>query len=289
MKHLRKIALATIVISASIASSMAFADDTATTTSVTETETWSTMPKTWKMAEIKAAREDLRAAREDRKVARQTLIENNQKLRDEAKQNRATFKAENDSLKELFSTLSSDIQAQLKTLNKEHRATIDSLKLELTGSWITEERKTEIITQIKSLNEANIAKIKEIVWTWSTEIDSYFAKKEELIATNVALRTQAKQAREEFRQWKNEIVDKYKDIYFAQLKNLIPKLSDTRLETISSKIDATITKIETNTTMSEDRKTKMLAQLTSIKEIIQEEQDSRTNIDETFDVNTILE
>lgn len=305
MKHLRKIALATIIISTSIASSGVFADDTTTTTTDTTSNTVSDSgvtnppanpqqaprpPKQGKMNDVKAARQDLKTAKEDRKAARQTLIEDNQKLRDEAKQNREDFKAQNDWLKEIFSKLDKDVQAQLKTVSEEHKAAIDTLKAELTGSWITEERKAEIDAQIKSLNETNIAKIKELAWTWSSaEIDAYFAKKAELVAENEALRNQAKQARTDFRQWQDAIITKYKDAYFAQLKLVIPKLSDAKLEDVNSRIDAMINKLDANTTMTEEKKTKMLAQLTSIKEIIQEEQDNRTKIDSTFDINTILE
>gem|GEM_PF-2125254 len=50
-----------------------------------------------------------------------------------------------------------------------------------------------------------------------------------------------------------------------------------------------ITKLDSNTTISEERKTKTLAQLTSLKELIQEEQETRTTNDEELDMTSILE
>lgn len=293
MKAFKKIVITTTILATSIVSLSAFADETtATNSSETNsiTSTWVTTPtpRKWIMLEVKAARQWVKEAKEVKKEERKTLIENNQKLREEAKENREKFKSENDELKVILWKLTQEIQTQIKALWVEHRAAIDILQTELSNSWTTDARKEEIKTQMKTLNEAHIAKVIELAWS-TDEVKAYFAKKAELITTNEELRKQAKENRTEFRQWMSEIVTKYKTLYLVQLKLVIPRLWDTKLEEVSAKIDAMIAKIDANTTMSEDNKTKLLAQITSIKEIIQEELDSRATADETFDINTILE
>lgn len=281
MKHLRKIALATIIIS-TFATSGVFADEANTSTS----NSWTT--KKWIMLQAKEAKQKIKDAFAQRKEERKTLIENNQKLRDEAKQNREEFKAENNDLKEILKKLDKDIQAQIITLSQEHRKSVDLLQEELTNSGTTESRKVEIKNQIKTLREAHFAKVIELAWS-TDEIKAYFEKRSELIAENETLRAHAKQARVDFREWQNAIIDQYKTQYFNQLKNVIPKVSDTKLEIILIKVDAMITKLDSNTAISEERKTKTLAQLTSLKEIIQEEQETRATNDEELNVTTILE
>jgi len=291
MKTFKKIVITTTILATSIVSLSAFADETTTTnTGETNTSTWVTTsaPRKWIMLEVKTARQGVKEAKEVKKEKRKTLIENNQKLREEVKQNREEFRSENEELKVILWKLSQEIQTQIKALWLEHRVAMNSLQTELSNSGATEARKEEIKTQMKTLNEAHIAKVIELAWS-TDEVKVYFTKKAELIEKNEELRNQAKEARAEFRQWKDEIVNKYKTLYFAQLKAVIPRLWDTKLEEVSAKIDAMITKIDANATMSEENKAKLLAQITSIKEIIQEELDSRAKADETFDINSILE
>lgn len=282
MKNLEKIAFATIIIIASITSSGVFANATSTS----DSNSWAT--KKWIMLQAKDTREELKKAREVRKISRQTLIENNQKLRNEIKQNREEFKVENSELREILKKLDKDIQSQIITLSQEHKKAIDLLQEELNNSGTTESRREEIKAQIKTIREAHFAKVIELAWS-TDEIKAYFEKRSELIAENEALRTQAKQARVEFREWQNTIIDQYKTQYFDQLENIIPKVSDSRLDIILTRIDVMITKLDSNTTISEERKTKMLAQLTSLKELIQEEQEKRIISDENLDLESILE
>ena len=73
------------------------------------------------------------------------------------------------------------------------------------------------------------------------------------------------------------------------MKKIIPKVTDAKLEDIADKIDALIVELEANTTMDATKKTLYLAQYTSIKEILEDEINSRNTISEDINIDELLE
>lgn len=270
MKNFRKIALTTAIITTWIVSFTANANETMTTSQTTNKNV---------MSGVKEAKTELKETREEIKVQRQDMLEQNKVLKEQIKTNREDFKTENKWAKEVFKTLSPEIQTQLKTLQEELKSAINVLQQELSNSWTTQERKDAIILEIKTLNDAHIAKVIEISGN-NADVVAFFAKRQELITNNKEIRNQEKKARIDFRQWRDTQVEQYKTKYFNQLWVILPKLKDAKLEDVNARIDALIAKLDANTTMNEDRKIKMLSQVTSIKELIQEEQDNRAVVEE---------
>ncbi|MDD2565710.1 MAG: hypothetical protein PHZ26_01875 [Candidatus Gracilibacteria bacterium] len=270
MKNFRKIALTAAIITTGIVSFTANADESMTTTQTSKNKI---------MSEVKETKEEMKAHYEEMKAQRKNMIEENKELLNQAKENREDFKEENKGVKEVFKTLDAETQTQLKEAGEAYKDALDVLKEELTNSGTTAERKIEIDAEIKTLTDAHIAQIKELTGN-SEEVNAFFAKRQELIAKNKELREQAKNARTEFRQGKDAQVEQYRSKYNNQLGTLLPKLKDTKLELVNSRIDALITKLEASLTMLEERKAKLLAQVISIKELIQEEQDNRVIVEE---------
>jgi hypothetical protein len=219
------------------------------------------------------------------------MLGQQKEMRDQMKANKAAFKEGQDGLKAIFGKLDQTLQTQLRELSATNRSAIDALRNEESASGTTAERKAAIKTEIKALHESHVAKILNVVGSGSigTEVSNYFAKQKEMITKNEALREEGKKARMEFRQGKDEQVEKYKDQYFGQLKSVIPKLKNQKIDDMSMKIDALIAKIEGNMKMTDVKKEKFLSQVISIKELLEEEQDNRAKDTEDDVVSAVLE
>ncbi len=243
------------------------------------------------MQGVKDAKWALKHAREERKEGREVMMEQNKGMKEQIKMNKEVFRTGQDGLKIIFGKFTQDVQVQLRALSKANKGMIDTLRTEESASGTTNERKTAIKTEIKALHDSHVAKILAVVGTGSiaTEVENYFTKQKELVTKNQALREETKKARGEFRQGKDEQVEKYRDQYYTQLKSVIPKLKDQKIDDVNKKIDALIAKIEGNINMAAPKKEKFLSQVISIKELLEEEQDHRSENMEDSVISTIIE
>ena len=175
----------------------------------------------------------------------------------------------------------------LKALWESHKKAVEDLKATITETS-TQAEKDAVAAQIKALNLKHIEEVKALVWD-NSKIISFFEAKKALIEENKALTTQAQENRKNFREANAWNIEKYKTKYFEVLKNAIPKITDEKLEDIATKIDALIVQLEANTTMDATKKALYLAQYTSIKEILEDEINSRNAVSEDINIDELLE
>ncbi len=281
MKTINKVALATVVLFTTLNG----LNEVSAIYTGTWSQTW-TWTHSWSWT-LKDAKIQLKEAIAIKKQARADLIKTNQELRAEAKENRAEFKENRDAVKEEIKTLSTEIQEKLKVLWEAHKKAVEALKATITETS-TQAEKDAVAAQIKALNLKHIEDIKALVWD-NSKITSFFEAKQALIEENKALTTQAQENRKAFKEANAWTVEKYKLEYFEVLKKIIPKVTDAKLEDIADKIDALIVQIEANTTMDATKKALYLAQYTSIKEILEDEINSRNTISEDINIDELLE
>jgi hypothetical protein len=100
---------------------------------------------------------------------------------------------------------------------------------------------------------------------------------------------QAKEAREQYREGRDETVEMYKEAFLNRLITVLPKVSNEKLDKISDKVDAMLEKVESNEKINEDKKEKLMAQIISFKEIMEEELESREIEEEELDLEDIID
>lgn len=95
-------------------------------------------------------------------------------------------------------------------------------------------------------------------------------------------------ARIEFRGERSELVSKYKEAFAKRLIEKLPKMSSDKLEKLLVRIESNITKLEANTRTTTEAKDKIISQLISLKELIEEEIENKSSSEEEIDIEAIL-
>jgi hypothetical protein len=287
MKKFRNTTLAMILASSLLLSFGVYADEETTEDTTVQT-TEQTSEKRAAKEELKAARADLKGAKEERKVERE-VFKNQQKARkDEAKANREAFKKDKSEMKEIFADVTDENKEELKTLREENKAAKNEIKEALKNKDLTLEEREALQAELKEINESYDGKVAELV-SGSETATAFIEERKALREQNAAIRAEAKEARKEYRGGRDEKVEEYKEIFFGKLAQIIPKVHNDKLAQISEKIEAMVENIEGNEKITEEKKDILLAQVISLKEILDEELENRETEEEDLDIDSILE
>lgn len=240
------------------------------------------------MKNLREAKDEAKMSREEIKNKKNQLKEEVKSKKEEIKENRDEYKKDRGELKEIFSEVNDEQKEELKTIREEHKTKVEEIKEKLKNKELTtderEALRIELDKEIQSYAEA----VKEIVWE-NAEVESYVDSRLELRDKNKSVREEIRNNREEFRWERSQLVLEFKETYYWKVAQVAPKLSDAKLEKLSTQIDSLIAKAEANTKLSQENKDKMVAQLTSLKEIIDEELETREILSEDIELEIELD
>lgn len=234
------------------------------------------------------ARTEIKMTKEEIKAKRVELKEEVRSKKEEIKTNREEYKKDRWELKEIFSEVTDEQKEKLKTLREEHRETVEEIKERFKDKELTLEEREQLRIELDMEIQAYAEAVSEIVWG-NVSVNQYVDSRLELRNKNKSIREDIKDSREEFRGERSELVLEFKETYYWKVSQVIPKLADSNLEKLSGKIDTLITKTEANTRLSETNKDKMIAQLISLKEIIDEELETREILNEDLELELEIE
>lgn len=236
-----------------------------------------------KITQIRESISDFKMTKDQLKENRKALIETLKEKKQEAKDNREQYKETRDELKDSVKNVTDEQKAKLEELRNNHKAVLDNYKEQLKDTSLTSEQKEEIKTKmLESVKMFNVH-VREVLQTNSVA-NEILEKRIALKEQNAQLRAEAKEARVEYREWRDVLVEKYKWAFQKQLNKNITKFSDDNLEKISTKIEKLVETTQSNTRLSETAKQKLLAQYISLKEILDEELETRDMLGEDLEV-----
>lgn len=216
------------------------------------------------------------------------LMEDQKERKMQMKDNLLNLKEETGWVRENFKELSLENKDTLKALRDEHKIETDAIKEKLKNTNLTLEERETLRLDLKNLNDELLLKIKEIVGDNSKAL-SFVNQREELRMQNQELREENKTDRIKFREERKEMVEKYKEKYYNTLAKAIPVIKVEKLEKISERINKLHESIEANTRISTERKEKLLSQILSLKEIMEEELDARNQTEENLNLDELFQ
>lgn len=203
-------------------------------------------------------------------------------LKEKIKENLENFKEENGKLRDVLK-LSDEEKAKLDTLRAEHEEDIKELKAEYEAkisAATTPEAKDvlreELRTKLHELNKAYLEEMNSLI-SRNEEAKAYVLARKAVFDENKTLRQEFAKSREELRWDKKEHVLKYKDKFVKSIWKKVEKIAmqkAEKLEKVLVKIEAMMDRFEANTKLSDENKTKILAQLIALKELVEDSLES---------------
>jgi DNA repair exonuclease SbcCD ATPase subunit len=208
------------------------------------------------MEEMKAKKEEMKAYMEEKRA--------------EMKANRMEFKdANKDAMKELFKGLSDEDREELKALKAEHKEEMKALRDEMKEAKGDLEARDAAREAMKALRDEHFAELTAVLGE-DHAIIAKMKERHEVYKENMEIRKGMHDQRKDFREERKELIGKYKGAFVKRLGDRLDKIPTDKLAKVSEKIDSLYTKIEDNTTMSEDKKATILSQITALQDIIEE-------------------
>jgi len=162
-----------------------------------------------------------------------------------------------------------------------------NLKEDYKNSLNDETKMADIKNQMEQARQDNYTKVKEIVST-NTGVLNKIKAKEKVFLNNKKLRNDNNIARKALRGDRGTFIAKYKKSFNLRLKNVIDRIPDAKLNIVATKIDDFLTKTESNTRLSDAKKTKITDQVLALKEIIDERIAASTATTDVLDINSLL-
>lgn len=203
-------------------------------------------------------------------------------LKEKIRENIENFKEENGKLRDVLK-LSDEEKAELDTLRSEHEEDVKALKAEYEAkinAATTPEAKDvlreELRTKLHELNKTYLEEMNSLV-SKNEEAKAYIMARKAVFDENKVLKQEFAKSREELRWDKKEHVLKYKDKFVKSIWKKVEKIAmqkSEKLEKVLVKIDAMMDRFEANTKLSEENKTKILAQLIALKELVEDSLES---------------
>lgn len=207
-----------------------------------------------------------------------------------------------DGMKEKFNTQKENFQEMKKEVKKlltpEQKTKIEELRKTLEDSIktlresITPENLEEIKAKAETLKTEYLVKIDEL---WLVEMkkmieerfqifsQNQFVNKPEMKKMKEELTQKVWEIKQEFKAKKQDLVMKYKEQFAKSLESKLAKLSPEKMKAVIVKIDTVIEKNNANTKLTVVQKDKLTAQLSVLKELLQDkidESENGLNIDE---------
>jgi len=223
------------------------------------------------------------------KEKKATLIEENKERKLNIKNNWENFQEEyKEEAKEAFSELSDEDKEKLKELKEKHMEVNKIIKEKLKEKNLTLEERENLKEEIREINNQFTENVKEIVWDNEVVIQ-FIEKREELRNENNELRSETREARRKYRWEYRELVGKYKQIFLNKLSKILPKLSIEKIGKVSERIEKMILQVEGKENITDEKKEKSLSQLIGLKELMEEELESREEVNENVDLEEIID
>lgn len=223
--------------------------------------------------------------------AKMEMKENKDKIkenRETIKDNLKNFKDENWTVAKYMSWLTQEQKDSLLSLREERQKEVNEILVKIKAWNLTETEIAELKTELNTISDEYLAKVKEVVWD-NEELLKFFQLRTELFKENQELRQENKTTRNEVKETRTEIKDtkkalrdKYKAVFSKKLEWKLDNLSADKIKAIIEKVDTLIAKYN-ESDLSQDKKDKLVAQLESIKGILQDkltESEDLINVDE---------
>lgn len=223
--------------------------------------------------------------------AKMEMKENKDKIkenRETIKDNLKNFKDENWTVAKYMSWLTQEQKDSLLSLREERQKEVNEILVKIKAWNLSETEIAELKTELNTISDEYLAKVKEVVWD-NEELLKFFQLRTELFKENQELRQENKTTRNEVKETRTEIKDtkkalrdKYKAVFSKKLEWKLDNLSADKIKAIIEKVDTLIAKYN-ESDLSQDKKDKLVAQLESIKAILQDkltESEDLINVDE---------
>ena len=292
MKNTKKILVASAILLATGISGVQASDlwttTTATTTVQTAEKEAKELNKEKRIAEKKARKE----AREKYK---NELKQNSKEKKDFIKTHRAEIKANlkefresnKVEMKKAFSTLDKEVKNKLRTDKKELNNAIKTLRTEFKNAKGGLEAREELRNKINELRKSHFETLKTSL-SGNEDALKAVEKRVNLFKKNTLLRAESLQKRIDFRWNRANKIIAYKEVFIKKLWDRISRIPTSKLEKLQPKINKFYDKFEKNNKISQEKKDKILSQITALKEIIEERLENIDSESNEFDVETLL-
>lgn len=247
---------------------------------------WEQWVSWWAMGAWKVkGREDMRKKLRDEREVRKWEIRENM---EEARKNREDFRAEYiDNVKAVRTSLTTEEKQLLWEMRKVFESDLDMLKSDLKQATSDEEKK-DIIEKIKQRVKENWQVLKDTLQDDDMKI--LIDQRLKVFEENAALREENRTTRRDYFELRSETVVQYKQAFLTRLGNNLWKLSEAKLAQVEVRVDDMIEKTENNENMSTVQKEKLLSALVALKELIDDQSESKEIDDDVMSmVESILE
>ena len=219
------------------------------------------------------------------KEAHKDLVKEN---RTKIKENIESFKSENGKPKDAFKGLTEDQKKEIKSLSETHKSEMKALQDSFKASEKTDENIQAHRTAVEALRAKHFDELKAVVGD-NAEASAFVDARKSVFEENSQIREENTQARIEMRGAIEDKVMKYKEVFGKKIIDKLPKMPEDKLQKLLTKITTMIAKTTDNTKLKQENKDKLLAQLTSLKELIEEELDNRTSQADTINIDEIIQ
>lgn len=260
-------------------------DSTDTTVDVeddTNTEDWntgSTLPA--RRVLIKNRNVEIRNIQEDKKAYLK-------KKKEQQKANLMEFKMDNiDGMKEIYKDLDQETKDALQQEKEETLAAQNELLDKLNDSTLTVEERYAIKAELVKLREASFDNM-IVILAWNDAAIALLEARKAVFEENQAIRTEISDARQEFKDKKAVVIEKYKGVLSKKLVTKLDNIPTDKLETVAAKITDAIDKITASVTMSVTKKNTYLTQLEALLDLINQRL-NEVDQEEEFDIEALLD
>lgn len=218
------------------------------------------------------------------KDSKNSEIEGN---RSKMEDNLKAFKDANGSAKDAFDGLSDDIKQSVKDEEKKFKAQIQSIRDKYKAMNKTYDNGSAMMVELEAARTQHFDTLSTLVGQ-DSKAKAFVDKRKWVFQENKGLREKNAQAREDFRGKRSDTIVKYKEAFAKRLWDKLSKISDENLWKVLDKVIKNITKVSADIRIKQEDKDTLASQLTSLKELIEQEQESRTANQETINVDVLI-
>jgi len=208
--------------------------------------------------------------------SQEMMKQNHSATKEATKANITNFHQENGNITQFFkNTLTEEEKTELKKTLSDREAMSKMYAEKMMAAKKAWEDTTALEEEIKTKREGCMNRLLKFVDETKTESFKDFCQKRwEVAMENKDLRQETAMKNQVVRQkTKTKIWDikaKYKELFITKYKNILDKVPTERIPQIITKIENQIEKVNSNTTLSQTRKNKLLWQLYALLEILEE-------------------
>lgn len=211
-----------------------------------------------------------------------TIMENRQEIKDSILSYREEYKNDLYTLRAWMTKSEIDnLKADILSSKMDYVLELQNLKEYYKWTLWEDWKLEDFFEDLSVIRENYYTKVEDLFFPflerelWEDKANQIKNDRRVIFEANEALRSENVKTRIEFRSLLGWLVDKYRAIFNEKLKQILPSLSDDKLEEIYWKIVQMYENIVEDQDMAQWRKERILAQLLAIQEIIEDELESR--------------